>query len=459
MARPPSQSPRLSVRQGQQLSLSPQLRQAIEILQLPTSELETVLAEALRENPFLMRMPQGPTPSPPRSKRGQGEEDEASDWTERLAERPSMQAVLERDMRLLLKDAQDRAIGQALIGALDPAGYLTEPLPSIALRLGIQSEEIEMILRQMQTLDPPGLFARSLKECLVLQLVARNRYDPAMAALLDHLDDVAARRFDRLRAACGVDDEDLTEMIAELRTLNPKPGLRFDSSPATTRIADLILTETPEGWRVEANPDCLPRILIDRTYLAEVRMRLGADRDARRYVQDRLQAARGLVHALESRITTLVKVGAEIVRWQDAYLRHGPARLKPLTLRMVAEAVGMHESTISRATLHKSIATPRGVLDLKSFFTNAVSADQEASSAAIRVRISALLAEETGANILSDDAIVARLADEGVRLARRTVAKYRDQLGIPGSAERRRRLKWPSRASAAILKNADSLIA
>ena len=312
-------------------------------------------------------------------------------------------------------------------------------LSAVAERLGCDVARVEATLIKMQAFDPPGILARNLAECLTLQLKDLDRFDPAMQALLEHLDLVAKRDMRGLMKLCGVDQEDLTEMLAEIRALNPKPGLAFDHAVAQPIIPDVLMRVLPKGgWSVELNPDTLPRVLINNVYYAKVNQsaQTKADRD---YITERYHAASWLVKALHQRATTILKVAKEIVLQQDAFFRYGVQRLRPLILRDIAAAIGMHESTVSRVTSNKYIASPRGIFELKYFFTSSIpaSAGGEAHSAeAVRHRIKDLIEAET--EVLSDEEIVDILKAEGVDIARRTVAKYRESLRIPSSIERRR---------------------
>jgi len=267
-----------------------------------------------------------------------------------------------------------------------------------------------------------------------------------MAALLDHLDLLARRDLRGLMEVCGVDAEDLAEMIAELRRLDPKPGANHDAAPPAAVVPDVLMRREPDGgWSLELNPETLPRVLINRGFHARA-MVICRDRDERQFLTDRLQSATWLVKSLEQRANTILKVAAEIVRRQDGFFRHGIAHLKPLILRDVAEKVEMHESTVSRVTANKYIATPRGVFELKFFFTTAIAGTggESHSAEAVKHRIRDLIAAERPDDVLSDDALVAKLREEGVDIARRTVAKYREALRIPSSVQRKREKAVPA---------------
>jgi RNA polymerase sigma-54 factor len=338
-------------------------------------------------------------------------------------------------------DPMERRIGALLVELLDEAGYVTGDLKPVADRLGCPLARVEAALSRLQQLDPPGIFARNLRECLALQLRERNRLDPAMRTLIDNLELLAAGKRERLLRLCGVDADDLADMVAEIKTLNPKPAEIFTAAPTLAVTPDLVVRPTSDGgWIVELHPDAVPRVLINHGYIAQMRAAT-PDKAARAFISDRLGAANWLVRTLQQRAGTILRVAAEIARRQDGFLRHGVQHLKPLTRREIAEAIGLHESTVSRATTNKYIATPRGLYALRYFFASAL-ADSAGglshSAEAVRMRIRELITGEHENDILSDDRLTAILRAEGVAVARRTVAKYRECLRIPSSARRRR---------------------
>lgn len=348
---------------------------------------------------------------------------------------------LREQLVLTIADPARRMIGQYLIDLVDDTGYLTGELAAVADKLGTSLAEIESVLQILQSFDPPGICARNLAECLALQLKELDRFDPAMAALVAHLDLLARRDFAGLKKVCGVGEEDLVDMIAEIRRLNPKPGLAFGSAPVQPIVPDVFVRPAPDGaWLVELNSDTLPKVLVNQNYYAEVSATARRDHE-KSYLADCLQSATWLVRALDQRARTILKVANEIVRQQDGFFAHGIAHLRPLNLKTVAEAIGMHESTVSRVTSNKYMATNRGIFELKYFFTSAIAAAHggEAHSAeAVRHRIRQLIDAETAAHVLSDDTIVEKLREAGVDIARRTVAKYREAMRIPSSVQRRR---------------------
>ncbi|MGL5137785.1 MAG: RNA polymerase factor sigma-54, partial [Beijerinckiaceae bacterium] len=331
-------------------------------------------------------------------------------------------------------------IAAAIIDSVDDAGYLGESVAEIAARLSADEEDVESVLALVQACDPAGVGARTLAECLALQLKEKDRYDPAMATLIGHLDLLARRDYPLLRKICGVDEDDLAEMVAEIRRLNPKPGMLHGGAPAPTVIPDVMVrTASDGGWSVELNSDALPRVIANRAYYAKVNRT--KDAAGKQFIDEAWASANWLTRSLEQRARTILKVATEIVRQQDGFFMYGVEHLRPLNLKTIAEAVSLHESTISRVTSNKHMATPRGLFEMRYFFTSAIAgaAGEEAHSAeAVRHRIRQLIEQEGTEKVLSDDALVDALRAQGVDIARRTVAKYREAMRIPSSAMRRR---------------------
>jgi RNA polymerase sigma-54 factor len=470
-------SQRLDLRQTQALVMTPQLQQAIKLLQLSNMELSVYIEGELEQNPLLERddaPAEGAVESEPAAAPEEGEDVAAWDavagtegegsidlagdpsaW-QSPAPRPQSSETLPgldqtltrpttlRDHLLAqlsvdLADPADRVIGAHLVDMVDDAGYLQGDLGEVAERLGCGVERVEATLKQLQRFDPPGVFARDLAECLALQLQDRDRLDPAMKALVDNLPLLASRDAPTLMKLCGVDADDLAEMVAELKALNPKPGLAFDTAAAEPVVPDVLVRPQGGGFAIELNNDTLPRVLVNNRYYAEVQgaARSKAEKD---YLTERYQQANWLVKALHQRATTILKVATEIVRQQEGFFRHGVQHLRPLVLRDIAEAIEMHESTVSRVTSNKYMASPRGIYELKYFFTSAIAAasgGESLSAEAVRYRIKALI-EGEGDDVLSDDRVVEILLKEGIDIARRTVAKYREAMRIPSSVQRRR---------------------
>jgi RNA polymerase sigma-54 factor len=352
-------------------------------------------------------------------------------------------AALPPDMRLICLQ---------LIDSVDEAGYLRADIAEVAERLGVLLCDVEEVLRVLQGFDPVGVGARDLAECLAIQLKAQNRHDPAIAALLTRLDLVARRDLSALSQLCGVDSDDVTDMIAEIRGLTPKPGLAFGSEPVQPVVPDVFVRVGSDGgWAIELNSDTLPRLLVNARYYSQV-SKGARDKDAKTYLTECLNNANWLVKSLDQRARTILKVATEIVRQQDGFLTYGVRHLRPLNLRTVADAIGMHESTVSRVTSNKYIATTRGLFELKYFFTasiQAVNGHEAHSAEAVRDRIKEMIQNEQPIEILSDDRIVSLLTADGVNIARRTVAKYREAMRIPSSVERRRLKSSPESAASA----------
>jgi RNA polymerase sigma-54 factor len=494
-------SARLEIRQGQGLVITPQLQQAIKLLQLSNLELEAFVDAELERNPLLQRderdaEPEAEAPveapndlsadrmddagaradldtshdeaSPGERVTGDAEHDMGAaeagasvDWSKASrggsfdGDPEALEGVLTRDKTLNehLHDqlsasglkGPEAAAASVLIDAVDEGGYLRAELAELAERLGCGEDLLERVLTVLQGFEPVGVCARDLQECLTIQLKDRNRFDPAMAALLDNLPLLAKHDMPALKRACAVDDEDLREMVAELRALTPRPGAAFGGEPVQAVVPDVYVREGLGGlWLVELNSETLPRLLVDQRYHARVNASARTDQE-KTFVSDCAAQASWLVKSLDQRAKTILKVSSEIVRQQDAFLAYGVEHLRPLNLKTVADAIGMHESTVSRVTSNKYLATPRGVLEMKFFFTSAIQATEggEAHSAeSVRHKIRQLIdAEASERDVHSDDSIVDILKEAGVDIARRTVAKYREAMRIPSSVERRRRLK------------------
>lgn len=498
-------SPRLEFRQSQSLTLTPQLMQSIRLLQLSHLELNDFVDAELLRNPLLEREDGGaddggaeepqhvpmemsayedtvtsgertkdaaeiaesydtavenvfPDAGPSDQshvtgpdRNGSFEGGEAPDLDQYVASRPRLSDHLEAQAQILLRTPADRLIAQHLIDGLNEAGYLVVDLDSIAQLLGCEMADVEAVLGVMQTCDPAGIFARSVAECLSIQLRERDRLDPIMQRLIDNLPLLADHNMPALLKAVGCDREDLVDMLAELRQLDPKPGLAFDSSPVEAVVPDVFVRNGPDGgWQIELNTEVLPRVLVNRVYYATVTKKT-RDAAEKSFLSDCLNTANWLTKSLDQRAQTITKVAAEIVRQQDGFLTHGVAHLKPMTLKTVAEAIDMHESTVSRVTANKYMATPRGLYEMKYFFTTAIaSADGggDHSAEAVRHRIRQLIDAEPANDILSDDTIAEILRKEqGIDVARRTVAKYREGMNIPSSVIRRRQKKDLARSA------------
>ncbi len=366
---------------------------------------------------------------------------DAPDIDDRASASTTLSEHLHAQIGAAGRDLRQIFLARGLIDRLDEAGYLTVSLHEFADDLAIPLAEAEGALALVHTLDPTGVGARSLSECIALQAREADRYDPAMARLLDNLELVARGDFARLRRICGVDREDLGDMLAELRRYDPKPGLKFGGGGGEPVVPDILLTASADGWNIAINQATLPRLIVNRSYYLEMRG-ASAEKSARGWLSEKLADANWLVKALDQRQKTILKVAEELVRQQDGFFRHGVAQLKPLTLRAVADAIGMHESTVSRVTSNKYLMCERGTYELKYFFTSGVASsaagEGPASAEAVKAAIRRLIDAEDPRSILSDDTLMEMLSEKGFDLARRTVAKYREAIGLGSSVQRRR---------------------
>ena len=371
---------------------------------------------------------------------GGGFDDDLSGLENVAAEETTLRGHLIGQVNIDFDDPVEVMIADRLIDMLDDNGWLSGELETVAVALGCTIDRVEETLARCQQLDPPGIFGRSLAECLALQLREKDRLDPAMQALLDHLELLGKREFAQLRRICGVDNEDLLQMVTEIKELNPRPASDFNHEVAQPVVPDVFVRRTKEGWAVELNSETMPRVLVNNRYYATVR-RHARSKEDKEFLSDRFQSANWLVRALHQRQETILKVASELVTQQEAFFENGVEFLKPLTLRDVAEEVSVHESTVSRVTANKYLGLSRGIFEMKYFFNSAIGqneAGESRSAEAIRFRIKSLIDREEPESILSDDRIVDILRDEGIDIARRTVAKYRDAMHIPSSVQRRR---------------------
>lgn len=472
--------PQIQLRQSQQLVMTPQLTQAIKLLTLSNLEIEAVLAEEMAKNPLIeiASGEEGDTASEPGEEApaasltdelipGASEDDrpldfdfseqalETDSFTDVPAAAPAggefdferLEAVetsLSEHLLAQLHGASgpSAVLAQVIVEQLDSNGYLPTPLGDISADSGASSEEVEQALAMVQDLEPPGVGARSLSECLALQAKAADRYDPAMARLIDNLELLAKGRMNDLKRICGVDDEDLSDMVRELRDYDPKPGSRFSSEGSEQVSPDVFVRRTRNGYSVELNSAALPRLLVNRTYYQELKSG-PQDKASKAWLSECLASANWLARALDQRARTIVKVVSEIVRTQSGFFERGPEALKPLTLRQVADAIEMHESTVSRVTSNKYLLCDRGLYELKYFFGSGVASSEASGDGAAAEAVKTAIRDivEREAEILSDDAIAALLKQRGFDCARRTVVKYREAMGIGSSVQRRRQRK------------------
>jgi RNA polymerase sigma-54 factor len=505
-----SLAPRLDLRQSQSLVMTPQLQQAIKLLALSNLEIEGFIAEEMERNPLLdtasgddeSSVEAEPRESMVSSEGGEPatvdllvrdgdaatdapldvdydsetfHQDSAADSMGGLdgglgldgiavagsgsGEAPDYESYATAGLSLaehLMAQAgsalsgTDLMVAGQIIDAIDETGYLSGSLLELARRLGVPLGDVERVLAVVQGFDPAGVGARSLSECLAIQAREANRYDPAMARLIANLEYLARGNLAALKRICKVDDEDLADMIRELRAYDPKPGCRFaQDGGADAIVPDVFIATRGAGWAIELNGATLPRLLVNRTYYHELSAG-PQDKQSKAWLTDCLASANWLLKALDQRARTIVKVSTEIVKQQDGFFRHGVAHLRPLTLRTVAEAIGMHESTVSRVTSNKYLSCDRGLFELKYFFTSGIQSSEggdAVSAEAVKSHIRTLIAAEAPGGILSDDQLVDLLRAKGFDIARRTVAKYREALGIGSSVQRRRQKAMQGRAA------------
>ncbi len=482
-------APRLELRQGQSLVMTQALQQSIKLLQCNTLELREFIEAEMEKNPLLQAEEGEAKEIAPEDRDAAKESDDPkeadfgddqafdagsfdesveaetdyirSDSTlsissgshggdgedglgieDNASQEISLREHLLNQLQLDVSDPTDRMIGAHLIDLVDDAGYITHDLSPLTKTLGVEQSDLERVLMLLQGFDPTGVCARNLSECLALQLREKNRMDPAMEVLLANLQLLGDGRFDELQNKCGVDREDIKQMVAEIRALNPKPGSRFEHEIVQHMEPDIFVRRLPDGnWHVELNMGNFPRVMVNKRYYKKVTAETRNVQD-KKYLSEQLMTANWLVRALEQRAETMLKVGSELVKQQDAFFRLGVRYLKPMTLKDIAAATGYHESTISRVTSGKHLLCPRGTFELKYFFTSAlqraVGGGDDVSSMAVKNYISEFISKESIEHILSDDEIVAMLKDRNINVARRTVAKYREALDIPASPKRKR---------------------
>lgn len=427
------------LRQTQSLTMTPQMQQSLKVLQMSRAELEDFVRTELEANPLLQRASASPSTGVTSGSSGASAHDIALERFGTMQH--SLQDHVAEQINLSFRNPQDRKIAEELAITLDEAGYLHTDPERLAKQLKLTTEQVTDILHQCQAFEPAGLFARDLAECLRLQLQADDKLTTAMAQLLTHLDLVAKRDFKQLKKLCLVDDEKLAEMLLELRRLNPKPGLAFDNAPVLSTIPDILVSKAETGqWHVTLNAEALPRVLVNEDYSRKL-SQTSASKQEKDFLRDCRQKAGWLTRILDQRARTILNVASEIVLQQSDFFDHGAVALKPMTMQMVADAIEMHESTISRVAGQKYMLTPSGLYELRYFFNAAIKGKDnhgDFASEAVRAKIKMLIAQETLQTVLSDEALVQRLSADGIDIARRTVAKYREELGIPSSAKRRR---------------------
>lgn len=465
-------SQRLDLKQSQSLVMTPQLQQAIKLLQLNNIEIAELVEEEIAQNPLLEKKEpepssegtddyDGPLKPEPKSTEdfdagsamadvgagGSTSFDRVENAFENsMSKEGTLRDHLIEQLHVSLKEPRDQMIGALMIDRIDEAGYLRHAPEELAAKIGCSIDRIETILSTLKQFSPTGIFAKNLEECLSLQLEEQGKLDEPTKILIDNLKLLADHDHKKLSEMCGVNETYLKDMIGDIRALNPKPAGDFDHLVVQTAIPDVLMKKLPKnlggGWRVELNAETLPRVLVNNEYYKEVSKTAKQKKD-KEYLSNQLSSANWLVRSLDQRAQTILKVAAELVEQQDAFFNYGIEFLQPLTLKDIAEVVDVHESTVSRVTTNKFIGTPRGLFELKYFFSTALVNEDgiSHSSESIKARVKALIDEEDSKKILSDDKIVDILKTEGIDIARRTVAKYREALHIPSSVQRRKQKK------------------
>ncbi len=505
-AAPPSGpvGPYLALKQVQSLVMTPSLQQAIALLQMNNLELEAMIEAEMQTNPFLERSEEagGTAPNtenipsekekefnalngyeaPDAQSHHEGPSDDRLEFdtenvfngTEaahtfdtmpnfqgssgahsfddpefsfesRLRGEDSLFDHLTKQIQVEFHSPQDKMIAFALMEGLDEAGYFRGNMNETAKQLECELSDVELVLARLQQLEPAGIFAVNLAQCMELQLRELGLMTPKMSVFLANIQLLEKHDYKALQKKCGVTEAELRDMLVALRRTDPKPGAKFSHDVAQTLIPDILMRkntnrDNPDTWIVELNPDTLPKVLINQRYAAMIHTK-GVKKEEKQFLIDKYQGAQFLIKAMDQRAQTIVKVAAEIIRQQEAFFLYGVSFLRPMVLREVAEVVGVHESTVSRVTTGKYMTTPRGIFELKYFFSSGVggaAGGMAVASNAIKARIQELIDKEDPKAVLSDDEIVSLLKEESIPVARRTVTKYRESLGIGSSVERRR---------------------
>ena len=461
-------SQKLDLKQSQNLVMTPQLQQAIKLLQLNNMEIADFVEEELAQNPLLEKKDTPSEGNDTESAAPEKQETTPNDdfdagsamadvgsggntsfdkldnaFENSMSHPETLREHLVKQLNLSIHEPRDQMIAALLIDQLDEGGYLRSSVTELSEKIGCSTERMGNILDVLKGFDPTGVFARDLEECLKLQLIEQNKFDAPTKILLENLNLLADHDHKKLAEMCGVNETYLQDIIGDIKSLNPKPAGDFEHLVVQTAIPDVLMKRLPKnlggGWRVELNTATLPKVLVNNVYYKEV-AKTAVQKKDKEYLNNQLSSANWLVKSLDQRAQTILKVAAEIVEQQDAFFNYGIEFLKPLTLKDISEVIDMHESTVSRVTTNKFIGTPRGIFELKYFFSTALISEDGTSHSAesIRTRIQTLVDEEDPKKVLSDDKIVELLKAEGIDIARRTVAKYRDALRIPSSVQRRK---------------------
>lgn len=482
----------LHLKQSQSMVMTPQLQQSIQILQYTSLELSAHVTQMVEQNPFLEN-PDSNVDSIEQSHEQDGESPKIQEQDTLLdrtgdkwaddnvssavyedtdlaytgvsnfkhndgsAQRDPFEELTSKEMTLReyindqinidIHTPHERMIAYYLTDQLDQSGYLDIEFKQVAEQLKCKPAEIKAVLKQLQGFDPAGVFATGLAECLTLQLKDRNRYDPVIGRLVEHLELVAIGDIKKLARLCKTSEEEVIEMCQEIKRLNPKPGDMFAADAVSIQQPDVFLKKSPEGeWVIEVNTQALPKVLVNQKYYAKLVKEVEGQKEQKKYIVEQINSANWLVKAMDQRAQTILKVATEILTQQREFFDNGVRYLKPLVLSDIAEQVELHESTVSRVVNGKYMATPMGLYELKYFFSSGVGAGASEegghSSTAVKYMIKELIDQEDPKKILSDDKISQILKEKGVDVARRTVMKYREALNIPSSVQRRKAKKF-----------------
>ena len=495
-------SARLQQKQSQSLVMTPQLAQSIKLLQYGHAELAEFIQEEIEKNPLLelessesaankeresehinnsaddiisneMKLdasdnakdldasfenvydegtagaekgnsePTGNLNTPSSSNSSTGTADN-TDFLASIGETPSLAKHLSDQISLTFSDGKNREIATYIAHGLTEDGYFEDDLHDIAMLNGVSVSQVERVLNKFQTLEPTGIGARNLRECLMIQLQEKDRYDPAMAKLLDNMPLLAKREFEKLIKLCEVSHEDFNDMIREIKELDPRPAAKYEPVLAANVVPDVLIRQKADGsWSIDLNPETLPRVLINHSYHAELTSAVKSP-EGKEFVAECMGNANWLTKSLDQRAQTILKVATEIVKQQDMFFAAGVEHLRPLNLKTVADEIKMHESTISRVTSNKYLMCDQGIYELKYFFSSSITSsdgDEGHASQSVKHKIKQLVDLENPEKVLSDDQIVLQLEQCGIEIARRTVAKYREAMRIPSSVQRRREKK------------------
>ena len=472
----------LKLKQSQSLVMTPQLQQAIKLLQLNNLELTDLVNKELEENPFLenesneenvekfedetndlsesFESGESIEDEPKNedfdnewdtdlnyqsySKSSDGDSIDAGSVVEQtLSEKISLKGILKNQADLEFNTQKEKKISELLIDYIEPSGWILSDINELASFSGFERSEIENVLIKMQNFEPNGVFARNLKECLIIQLKNEDRLTDHKKQIIENLELLGEGNLKELQKITNLKEDDLKENIRKIRLLNPKPGTKYSDENSNIFNPDVIVSKNNQNWEVELNDSTLPKVTVNQEYINEIE-NLNCSESDKKYITENLNSAKWLIKAIQQRNMTTLKISAEIVNQQKLFFEKGKKYLKPMILKDVAKKINMHESTVSRVTSEKLMLTPRGIFEMKIFFSASIGGTNDGdsfSAASVRESLKKLISDEPMNNPFSDEILVNKLQSQGISLARRTVAKYRELLNIPSSSIRRRMMK------------------